>query len=745
MARIAVIGFEDQVIGATGQRWNTVTGSPTITTTSGEFRSGAAALKITCPSVANWVRRTFTGGTEATMRAYLKIDTLPATAACTLIQFSDGNGKAFQLRLSTAGVIHGFISGGTNINGPTLSTGVWYRLDFKARTIGALSDVTFSVDGANETTGGLSLSASTFVNYSLGNTQAGPSAGTYFLDDIEVDDADVYPIGPGKVLQLLPTGRGTDAQGSGAFQNDASAAITGGDTSYDRIDELASVSGTDYIKQTVIDSNGYVEYTMADVVAGLGCNAVSVWAHTGGLSAAAHTSQLKFTDGTNVHGTAVTTGGSTTDIYTYTTLPTAPDGTAWDPADVNNLRIRWGYSTDITPNPTLKHLSIEAGFVEQEVETLALTATATPIFSSEVVGQETINLSATASLVFSSQVVAQETLVCAANAPPTLSGETYVPAGGGSPYIEALTGALLTATPVLSAEQYDPAPATSYPESLSLTVLSLNSLALEVVAQETLSLTATATPILPFQKFIDISGSATFASDSILTGVIDTLYASKVTVAETGAALAGWVYVDGLGSAASGSVGKFKMALYDCDGSGFPKNLIAVGTERTLTKGQTALWVESDFSLETVPAGDYWIGPHVGGTANVLRFYRGTLAAGNRWQTDTYVGGENNPWAFDSTKVGGYKFSVYLTTEINTVTGTSYTDTARIANATATPSLSSEIFDAGSTSGAAPGFHGIVERTGSATSGVTGSTTVHAARPWAEGRCYRRWLAGSRT
>lgn len=174
-----------------------------------------------------------------------------------------------------------------------------------------------------------------------------------------------YPIMPVESILLAPNSVGTHNLGAGSFQKTGAVAITGGDTtSYQEIDEQPPV-GTDFVAQTAIDATAYLEYGFTDFTS-INANqpiAVKVYAeYVGSAASGAYTAEVRLTDGTETLD--VLTGGTKSGVTTsdravcYNRIPSGGVG-VWDGIAVDQLRVRFGYSNDVTPNPQLNGAFLE--------------------------------------------------------------------------------------------------------------------------------------------------------------------------------------------------------------------------------------------------------------------------------------------------------------------------------------------------------------------------------------------------
>jgi hypothetical protein len=170
-----------------------------------------------------------------------------------------------------------------------------------------------------------------------------------------------------RVHGLTPTGDGTHSFTTGDFQDQSSANIaTSSTTSYQLVDEFPTTAPTnsgDFVKQVVSRTAGYLEWTFSSLPENtdpvLVCLAAAV--HPVGGNAA-NLSQFRLVSGANVSAEATIDASVATDTLEYRKhhYTTEPGGAAWTYAKANALRVRYGFSTDISPPPALDSVMIFA-------------------------------------------------------------------------------------------------------------------------------------------------------------------------------------------------------------------------------------------------------------------------------------------------------------------------------------------------------------------------------------------------
>lgn len=356
-------GFEHGAIIGVGSSsfswWFTNTGDASIQSTIKRTGSYALKMKPTSTTAARAELRHATL-TDISVRQYLYFATLPD--ANTLL-LSEANttfrtGIAFNSATSKLRAQSG--SGPSfSADGPSVTTGVWYRIDFKVTLDTAPSPdthtINWSVDGTAYET--LVVSANT-AGYIATLWVTSAVNGEYYIDDVVVAQSG-YPIGEGVVVLLRPSGEGTHST-AGSFTDDA--ANSPPVTPHLRVDEIPiSASDTDYFKQTTIGATDYIELTLEDLPAEAG-EIQGVWA------ASLANLESAGSEDTNVNFFDPDTSTSTTirGLTTSTSLGGLADGIGrapwWTAALVNGCRLRIGQSADVTPNARQRAMFVEVGY-----------------------------------------------------------------------------------------------------------------------------------------------------------------------------------------------------------------------------------------------------------------------------------------------------------------------------------------------------------------------------------------------
>lgn len=312
-------------------------------------------------------------------------DVLP-NADCALAQvFANSIGwRAFGLwfdvatgkfKLETGGLLSGAF-------GSVITTGRWYHIDFSVDIATATWHSHCTVDGeATQTNNGTGAAptngALDWFVYGVDISNA--TATLYLRNALLRDDADVsaFPLGQIATRAYQPSGVGVhnlDASTSTFFfqfpTGGPESAITSSETtSYSRISSVPLDTGSDYVtvEGATPTDTWYLEYvfniplfTVAPyAVRGLAMTNIS--SQTAGSAVWATKLYENGTEATLWSGTF--SYAQFTDYTKLGVLETKPSGGAWTPGALQNVRFRYGYSSDAVPNPRLHNVMLEVAFL----------------------------------------------------------------------------------------------------------------------------------------------------------------------------------------------------------------------------------------------------------------------------------------------------------------------------------------------------------------------------------------------
>lgn len=350
----AECGITGDVAGV-DRHLNSKTGTPTIETTIVEPGGGSKAFRFTATGTAVTSRLDLSVNI-LTGRFYLYVAGSLPVANCTIFRAQNAAGDSLDIRVLTTGSIVAQVNATTSTTLGTVTVNTWNYVDFTYDATTTPGSIKAILNGGTERTVSAALTGTGLTFCRFGVITA--TTCDVVLDHIRLTDSVTeYPIGPGYVAGFVPTSTGTHSQTAGDFQDDGAANITNGDGSWAKLDELPG-NTTDYIAQAVINGSGYVEYVYG----------------TPSLVPRSVEQVLSVTGGTaNTQKAQLYDGVSASDMYALTATAAAlqtwtknwaspPSGGSWTAALLAALRIRWGFSGDVTPNPRLTNTLIEAEF-----------------------------------------------------------------------------------------------------------------------------------------------------------------------------------------------------------------------------------------------------------------------------------------------------------------------------------------------------------------------------------------------
>jgi hypothetical protein len=215
----------------------------------------------------------------------------------------------------------------------------------------------WSVDGVAQTSASYAGTSGNFMTLRWGGNTSGDMF-SINLDDIVVDsNLANYPIGPGGIHRLAPDSVSAVANTGGFLQNDDSTAVT--TASWDRLDEAPLGGTADFVKQTAVDANAYLEVGLQNTAA-TGCvNAVQglLSVRSGGTQA--NSAKVSLLDG----GTErVVLSGDMSPGATpqYKATPVGAGSGAWTVTKLNALTARVGHATAMGGQPYFDAVFVEA-------------------------------------------------------------------------------------------------------------------------------------------------------------------------------------------------------------------------------------------------------------------------------------------------------------------------------------------------------------------------------------------------
>lgn len=428
----------------------------------------ACSLKIVSDNVtpAN-IRRTISS-TMVVGSMYFLIPSLPASGSPKILAMGLSTGVAsIQVDAST-GALQTKVGSGTQVQGATNCVdNAWHRLDWKLDTTTGTAKLDVQLDGAAMTQATLALASAPITTIVSGDNTAAIAMTAYFSDLVwSVTSAD-YPIGDHICKLLAIDGEGTHSQSTGAFQTDTGATSGYGaavDDVWDGTTPELSQTGEDHVKQTAVAAAGYLEFTTADPAAG----DTTIWGAQLGVlmaaldSATANNCECRLVDsaGTTLATTGLTDPSINLAYYTgYRVITTAAPSGGWSNSSLAGCKIRWGYSTDVSPVPVMNTAMVEyvalwSASQAANITTTTVVGTATTFGPTEAAASAltTTTVVGTAS-VFTPTVVAKagptagNVVGTASTFAPTVFGKANLTAGNVVSTGSVFTPTVTTAQP----------------------------------------------------------------------------------------------------------------------------------------------------------------------------------------------------------------------------------------------------------------------------------------------------------
>lgn len=363
---IAVVG----TVSAVGTRhFSSVTGTaPTVsTTTFNSAGGGLRSFRFNPTAATSFLTHTFATaiGSPATMvgRFYVRFATLPS--ATTGLVFG-----AVYFHQPSSTLRGGESAGATASAGAAVTTGVWYRVDFK-RVFNTTTTADIQVDGVAQTQYSAASSAAPASQIFFG--LADSCTADVFIDDLVVSGTSGdYPIGAGSVAGLYPSADGAHGGGwaTGTFGKSTSGATNAANTDTDIWSSLdnplvSTAAGAWVSDLTGTVTTNYVNFVFGDLPAGASTVNGAMFVitlHCASTTASNH--DFALADSTAGASASLLTGAFNVSTITIPIVVRNTDraGSAWTPTLVNDARFRFS-STDSNPDVYLDGVCMEVDYV----------------------------------------------------------------------------------------------------------------------------------------------------------------------------------------------------------------------------------------------------------------------------------------------------------------------------------------------------------------------------------------------
>ena len=390
MTPVFCCGFECGTYGTAGQHWDAGINASASTSI---VRSGVRSLRIN-PTASTGTMSPSSSGVAWTnitvIRFYLYIASLPTADATFFSTNAGAGGAGIVFKQSDSKLYIGQWNGTTvlfnSATGLAVTTGQWYRIDYKVNSSANPWSEALSVDGA-EVTYSRAVAAATPSQLFLGSNNSNSTYDIYY-DDLIISQTNAdYPIGAGYINHFVPTSDGTHtATGTTTVKGTLASPTGGGAITSSTTDAYAWVNGvpllggatdnTRLINAQTAASTTYVAIKFGPAP-GISTPTVApraVEVITADRQAATQTGdfQVQMRDLSIGTATLVARGvvaGSTTDRFVSKQFAVALDGSSpWTvvagAGNFNDLRAQFGYSSDATPDQYWRGIMIEAEFAQ---------------------------------------------------------------------------------------------------------------------------------------------------------------------------------------------------------------------------------------------------------------------------------------------------------------------------------------------------------------------------------------------
>lgn len=335
-------------------------------------RNGGRAFRFHPSAAECHIRKATASSARRHWRFYIYFAALPSIDT-TLLRLQAAAGTACYLRYRTAttDIIAAIGTSTTGATAQVVTTGVWYRVEFKVDLSTGTRTAALIVDGTPKGMVSASIAASTSTLWMIGASTNGETLNAdIYIDDIATgtDVAD-YPLGAGQIKALFPNRDGTHSFSvAGDFQDDTGTNIAPGATdAWERIAHTINTLST-FLAAALAGTTEYLEWGF-DTLTGAGrINGMEVVSahHAAGTSANKQSARL--VDGASVGDIFADVDFSQTTLTQNTKhFPTAPStATRWTVAQVNAVRVRWGSSwaaSDVDPDAYIDAMLLEVDYV----------------------------------------------------------------------------------------------------------------------------------------------------------------------------------------------------------------------------------------------------------------------------------------------------------------------------------------------------------------------------------------------
>lgn len=345
-------------------------------------RTGSRSIRSNPTAGLAYGRHTIVGAQRNVVRVYIYLVAHP-TAIASIVSFGDATNTLGMIYDTVTSKYYAYTKASLSLTGITLSLNQWYRIDIDANTSGTTWTCDLSVDGVAQAQASIALSVATnMTELNVGNRTVNSTHDVYY-DDVwySATGAD-YPYGAGKVLSFLPARDGTHTGTAGMFDqgNSGGPDILSTTTDAYRLVSkrpLQTAHDTTFsISALILCATQYCECLFENTLEPNAPRAVEVLYAYSAAGTLVGDHMLKISDnGTEGTVQAFSAAGTLACSFFTKQFATPPTGGAWNVATsgngaFNNLRLRFGYGTDLNPDQFLDGVMIEAEFPDSEVKYL---------------------------------------------------------------------------------------------------------------------------------------------------------------------------------------------------------------------------------------------------------------------------------------------------------------------------------------------------------------------------------------
>jgi hypothetical protein len=359
--------------GVSGAHFTNVGGASFVTS---PVNTGLRALRCNSIGAASLASSpTFTATARWIGRLYIRFATLPS-GDCTVVsmQGSAASGPNIRFKQSDS-KLYAAVDSTLGASGVSVTTDIWYRIDFDFNVNAAGNDACdIKVDGtACGQAVAIGISGNP-TNLWLGGLDS-VTHDIYYDDIVLSNTAADYPIGAGKVLSFVPAADGAHTfTTTHAILATTGAPTTGGNitsattTAFGYVNARPIGGGvadaTRMWNQATAASAEYAEVTIEQTTETNPPRAVEVLCIAREASTTGCNSTFKVNDnGTEATVYAMTSPAGNSDEFKTKQFATMPaDSAAWTLARFKGLKLRFGYSSDATPDVYCRGWMVEAEF-----------------------------------------------------------------------------------------------------------------------------------------------------------------------------------------------------------------------------------------------------------------------------------------------------------------------------------------------------------------------------------------------